>query len=692
MSGRIFLNLLFLSAASACAAAGGKIFVAQSGSDASGDGSEAKPYATLARALKDCAGGGEIFVKSGVYEFSQTAGIEKSKSKISITGESGAGKCVEFIGAKRIGAENLKRVDDPQILGSLRKPSKGVLYCLDLKKFGLTDYGKMAKRGFGAQNKPMQMEAFYSAERGLRLAKFPNNGILRIGEVLKIGAVQSKEWRQKLGVSDAEKGGAIFKAAHEIPESWLKHDDIWLSGTFSVGWADDHQLVKKIDPKQKTVELQFPTSYGVLSSVPELATNKQDVSVRGYVVYNLLEEIDEPLEYYIDRKRGMFFVMLSKPPKKRQHIDFSTLESPILKISESKDVSVSGIKFSAGRSVGLAVVDSNNVKISNCEFSNFGGFGANAEGYEYKPRNDYVFENCRFADNGSGGLRITGGDRKKLLPSGNIVRACDFFWNCRVKRNYAPSISIGGVGTVVEHCRLRGAEHQLLSFRGNDISIRNNSFEDACANASDMGAIYTGRDPSNKGIVIENNFFSNIRAANPDSKVCAVYIDDGSGGMTISKNIFCRSGTPGSSDVFAAVFLHGGHDNIVSKNVFIECDASAAHSRWSDKRWKKVFFEEYLFRLKKVVDIESEPYKKYKSLENFFTTTRERFNVFEHNLLYKTPPPYWGDFKLSNTKAALKPSEAPKIGGEWTLSDVEKYFGNNPLVKSILDGKIGLPK
>ena len=79
MSGRIFLNLLFLSAASACAAAGGKIFVAQSGSDASGDGSEAKPYATLARALKDCAGGGEIFVKSGVYEFSQTAGIEKSK-------------------------------------------------------------------------------------------------------------------------------------------------------------------------------------------------------------------------------------------------------------------------------------------------------------------------------------------------------------------------------------------------------------------------------------------------------------------------------------------------------------------------------------------------------------------------------------------------------------------------------------
>lgn len=92
------------------------------------------------------------------------------------------------------------------------------------------------------------------------------------------------------------------------------------------------------------------------------------------------------------------------------------------------------------------------------------------------------------------------------------------------------------------------------------------------------------------------------------------------------------------------------------------------------------------------MDIESEPYKKYKSLENFFTTTRERFNVFEHNLLYKTPPPYWGDFKLSNTKAALKPSEAPKIGWRVDSFRRRKYFGNNPIVKSILDGKIGLPK
>ena len=688
---RTFFGMLALSAVSICAAAGGKIFVAKNGSDISGDGSENKPYATLSRALKDCGEGGEIFVKSGVYEFADTAVIENSNQPISITGESGAGKRVEFIGAKRIDASNLERVSDPKILSRLRNPSNGTLYSLDLKKFGLVDYGKILRRGFGAPNKPMQMEVFYSAAREMKLAQYPNRGLLHIGEVLDIGAIHSKQWREKFGTSTSN-GGAKFRAAHEIPETWLGHDDIWLSGTFSVGWADDHQHVKKIDAKEKTVELEFPSSYGVFCSVPELAKNKQDISVRGYVVYNLLEEIDEPLEYYIDRKNGMFFVMLADTPQSGQYLDFTTLASPILKITKSKNISVSNIKFSAGRDIGLLVEDSNDIKITGCGFSNFGGYGTITKGEEKNPRNNYLFEKCTFADNGSGGLRIAGGDRKNLIPSGNVVRACDFLWNCRVKRNYSPSVSVVGVGILVEHCRLRGAEHQLLSFWGNDITIRNNTFENACANTSDMGAIYTGRDPSNKGIAIENNFFSNIRAANPDSKVCAVYIDDGSGGMKISKNIFCRSGTTGSSDVFAAVFLHGGHDNVVSKNVFIECNASAAHGRWDDKRWKKTFFEEYLYRLKNVVDIESEPYKKYKSLENFFTTTRERFNVFEHNLLYKTPPPYWGDFKLSNRKASIEPSETPKIDGNWTLADVEKYFGNNPLIREILDKKIGLPK
>ncbi len=204
-----------------------------------------------------------------------------------------------------------------------------------------------------------------------------------------------------------------------------------------------------------------------------------------------------------------------------------------------------------------------------------------------------------------------------------------------------------------------------------------------------MGAVYTGRNPSNKGIKIRNNFFSNIRANSPDSKVCAVYIDDGSGGMNISKNIFCRTSTAGTSGRFAAIFLHGGHDNIIEENIFIECEASVAHSPWNDKRWKDTFFKEYLHRLKKEVDIESEPYKKYKSLNGFFTENKPRYNCVSKSLFYETPAPCIGNFRLRNIHPKLVPSENVNVK-YWNIAEVKKYFGTNKVVTEILKREVGI--
>ena len=669
------------------------IVVAKDGSDTDGDGSADKPYASPARAIKDLSKEkNSILIKSGVYMFDKTAEISNAKfspdNRLMIVGESGNGKKVEFIGAKRIDARKLKKVSDAKILARLRKPSNGTLYSLDLKEFGLDNYGKMAQRGFMSPVYPMQMEAFFSGSRDMRLARWPNGGVFPVGKVVDVGYIKSEA---KIKNTDKTKRGAKFIAAHEIPEYWTKHDDVWLAGVFYLGWADDHQRVKSVDMKTGQIELQYPSAYGVSSSQKGFITNTQDISARGYFVYNLLEEIDEPFEYYIDRKNGVFYVMLPQEPEDGQYFDFTTLETPILKITDSDNVALFNIGFGSTRGTALSMSGCNNVVVSGCEFKNCGteGAGAFPSKTQTSPKNNYVFFKCAFKDNGAGGLSLFGGERKTLETSNNLVAYCLFDANCRIKKNYSPGLKIGGVGTRVSNCEFSNAEHQLLSFMGNDHIIENNIFKDACHNSSDMGCIYTGRNPSNKGVAIRNNFFTNVRSYNPDGKVCAVYIDDGSGGMEISSNIFCKSGTPGNADVFGAVFFHGGHDNIVKGNVFIECDASVAHSRWDDKRWKNTFFKEYLYRLKKEVDIESEPYKKYPQLKDFFTTDRERFNTVANNLFYKTPPPYWGDFKLSNRKCKLEPSSPPKVEGEWTLEDVEKYFGNNKTVRKILESKIG---
>lgn len=58
---------------------------------------------------------------------------------------------------------------------------------------------------------------------------------------------------------------------------------------------------------------------------------------------------------------------------------------------------------------------------------------------------------------------------------------------------------------------------------------------------------------------------------------CAIYFDDGDGGQTVHGNVFYQA----SGGRFGAVFNHGGHDNMVGNNIFIEVSmvraATAAH-------------------------------------------------------------------------------------------------------------------
>lgn len=684
-------TFLFFAISFAITLANAQIFVSTKGSDKTGNGSQNAPFATLARAIKSLsANQNKIIIESGVYEINTPVIINKlgfDKKCIEIEGN---GK-VEFIGAKRVSAKLLEKVDDKQFLSKFRNPEITTLYKLDLKKLGITEYGKLRKRGFASNTFPMQMEVFYSVSREMHLAKYPNFGKLHIGKLIDAGYAPSE---QKKATPSEKKRRAKFISAHDIAPYWYDDDDLWLSGIFSYGWCDDHQKVKKIDRQTNEIELSYPHCYGVMSSHPDFAKNKQDISVRGYHIYNSLQEIDAPYEYYIDRKNGIFYVSLPITPKDDDYFDFSITEKPLIYILDSKDILIKNIIFSSGRGNGLEVYDSQRIEVNSCTFKNFGLMGAIATLSEKKPATTltkYKFAKCTFFDNGSGGIQIGGGDRKKLTPARNRIEDCLFYNNCRVKKNYAAGVHISGVATTVDHCEFRDTEHQHLTFAGNDHTIENSIFADGCKNASDMGAIYTGRNPSHKGNQIRNNFFTNIQAKDKDSKVCSIYIDDGSGGMKIYKNIFCKANTPGASDMFGAIFLHGGHDNVMDKNVFIDCEASIGHTRWDNKKWKKFINEDFKYRLKDEVDIESEPYKKYPELKDFFTTERERFNHVLNSLFYKTRPPYWGDFRLENKLSKLVPSSKPKVK-KWTLKDVEKFFGENPLIADILKKKIGIRK
>ena len=54
-------------------------------------------------------------------------------------------------------------------------------------------------------------------------------------------------------------------------------------------------------------------------------------------------------------------------------------------------------------------------------------------------------------------------------------------------------------------------------------------------------------------------------------------------GVTIQGNLFERCGAV----LFGGVQIHGGKDNLVDGNVFMDCFAGISHSRWGQARWSK---------------------------------------------------------------------------------------------------------
>ena len=742
MSKKFLFSALCIAAFANMFAQACQIYVDTNGSDTKGDGSKAAPFASLKKAVEKFSelknGGvkaGKILFSPGFYFFEDSVNFDcdispEDGAELLIT--SAAPGSVRFTGAKRISADKLVEVSDKAVLGKLPKERTAKVFCLNLKEFGIHDYGTLKRVGFTHKIEPVQMEVFLD-DAPLELAGYPNKGILKIGDVLDpgwIAAVASG------GNPDAKKlkpdnniRGATFKYDFDRPDRWANVKNAWLDGIFSVGWADDRSKIKSIDTKNKTITLQSPHVYGVrtcnfIEGKSDWSV-KQDLNVRGYRAINLLEELDNPGEYYIDTETGMFYVALDKKPK-GGFFDFSVNEKPFVVLRSASNIKFLNIDFAASRGPGLVALNSRRISLTSCRFFNLGNYGAafgnigtnhilydsgnignsSAAFYpstkqikDWKIRNKFnnytsqiKVQNCKFFNLGMGGLFIGGGDRVTLESSQNLVTNCEFYNNARIRKLFSPSLRLAGVGTVASHNYVHDHQHMTVALDGNDIVVEKNVFERCCLNSSDMGVIYTNRDKSMQGNIVRYNLFLDNPPAHPENHVCGVYIDWGTGGGYIERNIFCNTG----DSFFGAVYFHGGHDSIVKENVFIDCLRVALHLHWDERRYRYNVNEELnVFKLytgsaECPVNINSPIYKKkYPNLGNIFIENYPRKNTFVSNYAYNSGWIMHGEWSARGN-AEMNPSAEVPRPIKWDAATLKKYFGNNWIVNVVLSQKPGL--
>ncbi len=512
-------------------------YVATDGDDAN-PGTIDKPFATLEKARdavrQDKSEGAAVVIRGGDYfraeSFTLTAHDSGRPGK-PIVYRGYPGETVRLIGGRRLATGDFSEISSEDAVWDRLDPSAR---------------GRCVRvSGLKATPKtPLQMELSFGGKL-MPLARWPNEGFVR---------TTSADDDITFGYDDPR------------PERWLAASDAHAIGYWCHGWSNQIVKIAKIDTTARTITADKVPPYGMQAKKP-------------YYVVNLLEEIDRPGEWYLDRATGSLYFW---PPKDLDKSDIliSTLEASIIAMKNASHVRIEGLTIEMGVRNGIEVSGGSNVRIERCTLRNMRGNGIDISG------TNHGVVQCTIYGIGQTGVGISGGDRATLMPGNNFVRHCTIHDFGRWQRTYAPAIRINGVGNIAANNKLYDAPHSAILFNGNEHRIELNEIYGVCYEVDDAGSVYAGRDWGLRGNVIENNFFHDIESHLTGSNgVHAVYLDDCASGVTVANNVFYRiSGR--------AIMCGGGRDNTIDNNVIARCGSAHFTDRrgkaWMDKdnSWK----------------------------------------------------------------------------------------------------------
>ncbi len=625
----VFTALLLVPLATLHAA---EFYVAPNGNDTNA-GTEAKPFATLERArdairASKAREGSTVVVRAGAYQIgaSFVLGPQDSGTETApVVWQAAPREKVRLIGGPTMPASSFGPVTNQAILNRLDLAVRGKVVQADLAAFGIKDLGNYPDLFRGV---PMVPELFFNDQR-MTVARWPNEGWATIARIIDGGTTHQ--------ASNQPPRPGVFEYSGDRPARWNVEGGVWLLGYWCFDWYEEAIKVKAVNRETRQIMLARPAAYGVKQGNP---------SPRRYRALNLLEELDQPGEYYVDRKSGLLYFW---PPSQiaGARVVLSTLKAPIISLKDASHVTLRGFVVEAGLGDGLAVAGGRNNRIESCEVRNFRQVGVRVAG-----GTGHCVESCDIHDTGTGGLVLEGGDRKTLTPAGHRAVNNHIWRFSQHQLSYASGITLGGVGNRATHNLLHDAPHMAVGINGNDHLFEYNIVRDVCTASDDSGALYKGRNPSARGNIIRYNFWQDIGSPMGHG-TAAIYFDDGDGGDTVLGNIFVRCGYPGKGS-FGTVFNHGGHDNIAENNIFVDCKRALGSAPWNDKRWMETiagghgcYWQRLLL---KDVNITRPPYtERYPALLGFMNPQpgQPRVNHAKNNVLVRCQQVSSGNWKYT---------------------------------------------
>lgn len=592
-----------------------EFFVSHDGDD-NNPGTKSKPFRSIEKAkdavrqrLKETPGGPLVVnIMGGTWNLDHSIVFTKDDSgteRFPVIYKAAKGEEPVLSGSREV--QNWQLLSDTGKSCSLATEAKGKVYFADLRAAGIGNFGDPVEIG-------KRPELFCNG-RLQTLARWPNEGFIFAGR---------SRGKTELPLTYIRKRGTregAFEYLDQRQNRWAKEEDSRLGGYWYWDWSDEFQTVEKIDTMSGTIFLREPYHrYGYRDSL-------------RYFGLNLFCEMDEPGEWYLDRTDGLIYWY---PPKDtdpgKAKVTCSLFDAPyMIEMKDCSYLTLEGLTFREGRGSALRVSKGKNCRIADCRIERFGTDGIHIEG-----GSGHGISGCLINTLGCSGIRIKGGDRKTLTQAGHFVEHTVVENFSLFKRTYEPAVLAEGCGIRIGNNRFSNSSSSAMRLEGNDFIIEYNEVNDVVNESDDQGGIDIWYNPSYRGIVIRYNHWSDILGGTRHG-AAGVRLDDMISGVTIFGNVFERCG----SRAFGGVQIHGGKDNLVENNVFVDCFAAVSFSPWGEKRWLEQLDSPVIRKkIYEDVDILSDLYQsKYPELKNIrknadVNTVKNNLVIGCRNLFY----------------------------------------------------------
>ena len=436
-------------------------------------------------------------------------------------------------------------VTDESILARLPEEARGHVKVIDLNKAGITaiqptDY---------VNRSPYQLIVGDEAQT---TAKWPNVGYGRTGTV-KDAASRSDSGPRKKGFTyDLNDARSI---------RWETATDAWLSGFWLMEYTMDYTKVTDVDSEMMTISGKHPTVWGSGGDA-------------RYYICNLLEEIDQPSEFFIDTESLQLYYYPIDGWEERNMI-VATTNSAILNFENSSNVVFRDAVLEGAGSDGVQFKEeSRNNLLAGGVIRNVSGVGADVNGYGNGVRD------CDIYYTGSRGVTLAGGRITTLEPGGNYIENCSIH-DVGLTGTSRIGISMTGMGNRISNNHLYNIPHQgMTGYTFLDAVIENNIIERTNYDLDDTAAIYVNFPGFGYGTKIRNNLILDSigilegEGGGAGGFVNGIYLDNGTCGVEVTGNIIVNANN--------GFYNNYGRDIILNDNVMINTITPANFAIWGD--------------------------------------------------------------------------------------------------------------